>query len=389
MKRILSIFLVVILVFSLTGCQSSAAKAVDEAIADIGNVDLDSAGVIDNARTLFDQLTEEDRKSLKNTDVLLQAEETLRVLQVIDAIDHLPPVDYDVLPELNDVQAMYDALETEEMRSRVTNYNVLKSAFEEYGELVKGKLLIDGSFTLADFYPELNATYGGIPVPVSDGSQRLASVTMIRAKTVEAIPIVAYVRYDRDGNIIGQALQFGTTDMDTLTVTGDIETDDQKRISHFTSHNDDGGYEVYFDYTEDGLSYTSTAGGEIFQERGWDPVMTEVSLDANRVTDWVRFTGRNSKSDKEKEYTEDGLVSKITWNEMLKDGWNTYWKTYSYLYTPGQDGTLSEVRAKDKNGDPAALILSFDEHGCLTYYREIGDGGATGMEFVYRYEPAD
>ena len=73
-KKILLWALAVSLMLSLAACgKSEAAKAVDDQIAAIGEVTLESEAAISEAEAAVDALSEEDRKQLDNTDQLEQA----------------------------------------------------------------------------------------------------------------------------------------------------------------------------------------------------------------------------------------------------------------------------------------------------------------------------
>ena len=68
-KKILLWALAVSLMLSLAACgKSEAAKAVDDQIAAIGEVTLESEAAISEAEAAVDALSEEDRKQLDNTD---------------------------------------------------------------------------------------------------------------------------------------------------------------------------------------------------------------------------------------------------------------------------------------------------------------------------------
>ena len=68
MKRILALVLTILMMAALTACgQSEAAKAVDEQIAAIGEVTLDSNAAISAAEAALRELSPEDQKQVKHT----------------------------------------------------------------------------------------------------------------------------------------------------------------------------------------------------------------------------------------------------------------------------------------------------------------------------------
>ena len=58
MKKVLCILLIAALILSLTGCTGMAVKNTEKAIADIGEVTVDSGRKITAAREAYDQLPE-------------------------------------------------------------------------------------------------------------------------------------------------------------------------------------------------------------------------------------------------------------------------------------------------------------------------------------------
>lgn len=130
-KKVTAALLALAMAFSLAGCQSKEAKAADAAIAAIGTVTLESKDAIETARAAFDSLSGEDRESLKNTETLLEAEESLLILQVIDMIDRLPHINLDHKAKLDDIAGQYDRI-SPERQAEVTNYEKLQKAYDTW-----------------------------------------------------------------------------------------------------------------------------------------------------------------------------------------------------------------------------------------------------------------
>lgn len=72
-KKLTALVLALVLVLALTGCQSKAAKAVDEQIWSIGTVTLNSGDAIAAAEAAAEELSQKDYESLKNLELLAQA----------------------------------------------------------------------------------------------------------------------------------------------------------------------------------------------------------------------------------------------------------------------------------------------------------------------------
>ena len=82
MKKILLLGLSLALMFSLAACgKSEAATAVDEQIAAIGEVTLESADAVDAAQAALDALSDADAAKVSNADVLTAAAEQLKALR--------------------------------------------------------------------------------------------------------------------------------------------------------------------------------------------------------------------------------------------------------------------------------------------------------------------
>ena len=137
-KKILLWALAVSLMLSLAACgKSEAAKAVDDQIAAIGEVTLESEAAISEAEAAVDALSEEDRKQLDNTDQLEQARadyEALvlagKVSEVEDAIAAIGEVTLESADAVDAAQAALDALSDADA-AKVSNADVLTAAAEQ------------------------------------------------------------------------------------------------------------------------------------------------------------------------------------------------------------------------------------------------------------------
>lgn len=70
----------------LSGCEDKAAREVDELIASIGKVSIDSGPAIEAARSAYDALEEKSKENVKNFDILKDAEANYVIYAVKIAI---------------------------------------------------------------------------------------------------------------------------------------------------------------------------------------------------------------------------------------------------------------------------------------------------------------
>lgn len=118
MKKILLWVLAAAMMLSLAACgKSEAAKAVDDQIAAIGEVTLESEGAISEAEAAVDALADEDREQLDNVDQLEQARadyEALvlagKVSEVEDAIAAIGTVTMESADAITDARSLYDGV---------------------------------------------------------------------------------------------------------------------------------------------------------------------------------------------------------------------------------------------------------------------------------------
>lgn len=82
MKKLWLLAITLLMMFSLVACKSSEVKDVEKLIADIGVVSLDSADRIMAAETAYNQLSAEDQEQVANHDVLIEALETVQIVDI-------------------------------------------------------------------------------------------------------------------------------------------------------------------------------------------------------------------------------------------------------------------------------------------------------------------
>lgn len=142
MKKLLVMLLALSLALALTACgKSEEAKAVDDQIAAIGEVTLESESAIAAAEAAVEALAEEDRKQLDNEDLLAEARaayETLvledQAADVEEAISAIGTVSLDSAEAVESARALYDA-STAEVQALVENFSDLEAAEEQLSQL--------------------------------------------------------------------------------------------------------------------------------------------------------------------------------------------------------------------------------------------------------------
>ena len=145
-KKILLCALAFSLMLSLAACgKSEAAQAVDDQIAAIGEVTLESEAAISEAEAAVEALSEEDRGQLDNADALEQARadyEALvlagKVSEVEDAIAAIGTVTLESADAITAARSLYDGSDAD-VQSAVTNLADLEAAETALSDLRVGE----------------------------------------------------------------------------------------------------------------------------------------------------------------------------------------------------------------------------------------------------------
>ncbi|MBQ6980513.1 MAG: InlB B-repeat-containing protein [Clostridia bacterium] len=129
-----------------------AYKAMDRINA-IGDVKYtsESKALIDNARDVYDALSEKQKASVKNYGVLTQAEiDYAKVEETVIKINAIGNVEYTAKSKalIDDARATYNAL-SEKQKTLVSNYSVLTATEEQYAILDKNSKIITVSIIAA------------------------------------------------------------------------------------------------------------------------------------------------------------------------------------------------------------------------------------------------
>lgn len=216
MKKILLWVLAAAMMLSLAACgKSEAAKAVDDQIAAIGEVTLESEDAISEAEAAVDALADEDREQLDNVDKLEQARadyEALvlagKVSEVEDAIAAIGTVTLESVDAITAARSLYDGSEAE-VQSAVNNLGDLEAAEAALSDLRVAETvsLIDaiGAVTLesADAVDAAQASYDSLSeadtAKVSNADVLIAAADQLKAlKQQQAQALLANMRVEKD-----------------------------------------------------------------------------------------------------------------------------------------------------------------------------------------------
>lgn len=216
MKKILLWVLAGAMMLSLAACgKSEAAKAVDDQIAAIGEVTLESETAISEAEAAVDALADEDREQLDNVDKLEQARadyEALvlagKVSEVEDAIAAIGTVTLESADAITSARSLYDGSEAD-VQSAVSNLGDLEAAEATLSDLRVAETvsLIDaiGTVTLenAAAVDAAQASYDSLSeadaAKVTNADVLTAAADQLKAlKQEQAQALLANMRVEKD-----------------------------------------------------------------------------------------------------------------------------------------------------------------------------------------------
>lgn len=124
---------------------TAMAALVDELIAAIGEVTLDSGDAIKEARYAYDGLSDIQKSLVQHPEILEEAEQKydeLCAAEVVAAIASMGEITMDSLELLQKIQTMYDSL-TENQKIFVTNYGKLQEAVVQYENLLAAQSVVE------------------------------------------------------------------------------------------------------------------------------------------------------------------------------------------------------------------------------------------------------
>lgn len=138
MKKICSVFLVIVLLLSLCGCQSEEAKNVQTMIDAIGTVTADSDSAIAAAEAAYAALSDKDKETVENYGLLAEARTACNAAMDREAADAVSAmitaigeVTADSEEAITAAEEAYAALNAE-AQALVTNADALADAREAY-----------------------------------------------------------------------------------------------------------------------------------------------------------------------------------------------------------------------------------------------------------------
>ena len=134
MKRIAALLLALTLVLGLTACKSKEAKAVEELIANLGEISLDSGSAIAEAEAQFDALPDDQKEKVEGAELLRSARVQFNALCVEDLIKQIGTVTLESQAAIEAAQTAYDEL-TQEEKDLIANHGTLVDAAATLAEL--------------------------------------------------------------------------------------------------------------------------------------------------------------------------------------------------------------------------------------------------------------
>lgn len=213
MKRILILALVCCLCISLCACgKSEEAKKADALIQAIGEVTLESGDAIQQAKTYYEALTEDQKKQVEQYQVLELAEN-----------DYADLIHYDVVMDVYELSEYTDGTKTEKYTDFVVN---------DVG-LVTEKTLTSGAVTIKISYEY-------------DESDRVISE---RQDSPIGYTLTAY-EYNKDGRVTQETRTTNNADIDTYEKTFSYNTNADGQVVEKTQ-TEIGDSTFIFSYTYD------------------------------------------------------------------------------------------------------------------------------------------
>ena len=141
MKKFLCLLIVLTILLSFSGCTKKAVAAMEEQIAALGTITLDSGDAIAAAEEAMAALNGKDRLAVTNKQILtnaraqyqnLLAEKQADDLEVI--IHDLRPITFKSEPDLLNADKLYNEADVD-VKTRVENFYDLVTAFQFYQNL--------------------------------------------------------------------------------------------------------------------------------------------------------------------------------------------------------------------------------------------------------------
>lgn len=138
MKKLIALSLVLIMVLSLCACgKSDEAKAVDETLAAIGEVTNDNLEEAEAAVAAYHALTDKDRESIENTEILERVQEEIFFVNYYNVVYSLDVIYHAAQVVTNSTEEIWDNVDIDEFWTcyysvRELNLDMTKSEYDEY-----------------------------------------------------------------------------------------------------------------------------------------------------------------------------------------------------------------------------------------------------------------
>ena len=239
--------------------------------------------------------------------------------------------------------------------------------------------------SIEDYYPKLNSSYGGYPVPTPDGSLRLTSLTR-NPDSPSVLVVKTDFIYNDDGSLAETECYFDAAasyqyfklffgwDPESCL----IEADDQGRLSKVIVYpGTEAEYYTEFTYL-DYRDAQKTFHAKTVYSDGSVHERDVASADYDPRNE-IQKTQSELSPDSEFEYDEDGLVESAKMAEWTDLNGKSVTKHYFYTYVPDNDGFVEYV-ISSRSGR-----ISFNKHGYLAEYPVEPAGGGY---YEYYYAPA-
>lgn len=124
---ILGVIVVVLVIIGIVG-NSGPDKKAEKSIEKIGEVSVDSLSAIEEAESLFNELSDADKEKVENQDVLVSAREQYEKIKALyDAIEIIGEVTLEKSEDIENARKLFDACD-ESMQTKITNADKLIAA---------------------------------------------------------------------------------------------------------------------------------------------------------------------------------------------------------------------------------------------------------------------
>lgn len=216
-----------------------------------------------------------------------------------------------------------------------------------------------------DYYPQLSATYCGVPVPTPSGQERLKQIVVEDLEQYH-LHVVTDFHYDEDGKLTEIVSSFDPVgSMKNWTA---MKADEQGRLSEYRPSESWG---ITYVYGDDPNSYTMVKQyGDTSQEQ-------VIRLENELLSTWIKKPAEELMRRFNPTISEEGLVLKT---EIKSGDGTVHESNYEYSAETYDSGALEAVVQKLTEYDNVSYpIMEFDEDGYLTYYN------ITGSLYVYYY----